>query len=511
MKTHLFIFAFTLLSFSISAQDWSPVNLTDKHNYRLDNDDIITQTIWQTNYSVNGTDSTFQLNKTFCDSCVTIAGDSFYAQRNLPRFFGYSVTKTAAGICNFRDPGSKMIKLYSQLNDSWLFDTINNVTATVIFSGTGNVLGNSDSIKTFLLSTADTVQLSKNYGITIWPNGYSQNSYYKLQGIHGRDIGVLVPRLKDYFDFNIGDMFEYQSTYQSCSGGSTINHLIRKYTITSVYVNGDTTIYHANGIVKHDYTTYNPWPPVTGIYYYPLSYDMYVIDSAQHLGNLFNGEMVVSDGRTMGWFCSSGDYIGASVYPFGIPPLAGTRLFVDSIGVEAIGLGIYNDISYQDLITIPFDYYQPIPQSTDTLTPQNPLYSLTNLAVLKKGLGQVAGFFDVNFEGNYYEHLSAYRKGNDTVGVFTTDDVLNGVEIAANEIPTFHVYPNPSAGIMTVELPANANAVVTIIDLQGRVVKTIANVSGQVSLQTDDVADGVYLLEVESPLGKSQQKIVIRR
>jgi hypothetical protein len=508
MKTRLLI-SFVLISCFASAQDWSPVNLTDKYNYRLDNDPVITQTTWQTNYSVNGSDTTFFFNTTFCDSCVTIAGDSFYAQRNLPRFFGYRVLKTAGGICNFRDPGSRMIELFAQLNDTWLFDTLNNVTAQVIFSGTSFVMNNSDSVKTLLLSSGDTVQFSKNYGITIWPNGYAQNSYYRLAGIHGRNVGVLVPRTTDYFDFNIGDMFEYESTNQSCSGGSTIYHYIRKYTITSANVNGDTTIYHANGLLKEEYTTYNPWPPTAGVNYYPISYDIYVIDSALHLGNLFNGEMVVSEGRTMVWACTGGDYIGSNVYPFATP-LAGTRLFVDSIGVEAIGLGIYNDISYQDLINIPFDAYQPISQSSDTLTPLfYPPYSFTNLAILKKGLGQVAGFFDVNFEGNYYEHLSAYRKGNDTVGVFTTDDILLGVTTVTNDIAV-NIYPNPSAGTMTVELPVHTNVDIHITDLQGRVVKTFANLSGQVSLQADDLADGIYLLQITSAEGSTQRKIVIR-
>lgn len=510
MKLKLLVFCLSLLSSFLSAQDWSPVNLTDKYNYRLDNDAIITQTIWQTNYSTNGTDSTFQLNRTFCDSCVTIGGDSFYAQQNLPRFFGASFSKTATGICNFRNPGSKTVKLYAQLNDTWLFDTTNNVTAQVIFCGTGNVLGNIDSVKTILLSTNDTVQLSKNYGITIWPNGYAQNSYYRLQGIHGRNIGVLVPRMTDYFDFNIGDMFEYESTNQACSGGSTIYHVIRKYTITSANVNGDTISYHASGIAREEYTTYNPWPPYSGVNYYPVSYDIYVIDSVGHLGNLFNGEMTGSEGRAMVWVCNTGDYIGSSVFlNQNVSLLAGTRLFVDSIGVEAIGLGIYDDISYQDLTAIQFDYYQSIPQSTDTLTPNNPLYGPTNLAVLKKGLGQVAGFWDMNFEGNYYEHLSAYRKGNDTVGVFTPDDILLADPQLENSLISINAYPNPTSGAINIQLPVGTNADISIRDPQGRIVKTFGKQSGQITLQAGDLADGIYLLDVRSSLGNAQQKIVI--
>lgn len=473
----------------------------------MDNDAIITQTTWQTNYSVNGSDTIFQLNRTFCDSCVTIAGDSFYAQRNLPRFFGYSVTKTAAGICNFRDPGSKMIRLYSQLNDNWLFDTINSITAQVVFCGTGNVLGNIDSIKTILLSTNDTVQLSKNYGITIWPNGYSQNSYYKLQGIHGRDIGVLVPRMRDYFDFNIGDMFEYESLHQACSSTSFIHSVTRKFIINGINVIGDTTIYHASGHEKDYYTDYST---TQGTNYNTINYDIYVIDSAQHLGNLFNGEMVASEGRTMVRQCGNGDYIGSSVY--GNPNTtsqAGNRLFVDSIGVEAIGLGIYNDISYQDLIYIPFDYYEPIPQSTDTLTPQVSLYAPTNLSVLKKGLGQVAGFFSMNFEGFYYEHLSAYRKGNDTVGVFTPDDILLGDFQKENSLIVINVFPNPTSGEINIQLPVGTNADISILDLQGRIVKSFTNQSGPITLQAADLADGIYMLDVRSPLGNVQQKIEI--
>jgi hypothetical protein len=513
MKKQLLFLCFALTACYASAQEWSPVNLTDKYNYRLDNDPVITQTTWQTNFSVNGSDTTFFFNKTFCDTCVTIYGgpiwcDTCYAQRNLPRFFGYTVLKTAGGICNFRDPGSRMIELFAQLNDTWLFDTLNNITAQVIFSGTGNVLSNSDSVKTLLLSSGDTVQFSKNYGVTIWPNGYGQNSYYRLAGIHGRNIGELVPRTNEYFDFNVGDMFEYESHYQACNASPVIHSVIRKYTITSATVNGDTIMYHVTGNAKDHYSNNNPWNPYSGTSHFLFSYDIYVVDSAGHVGNLFNGEMVGSEGRTMSTACSGlGDYTGPSFPVTGIS-LAGTYLFKDSIGIDAIGLGVDGDISYYGLETTLFDAFQVYSQSGDTLIPYLVSFTSTSIVVLKKGLGQVSGLFE-DFESYYSEHLTAYRKGNDTVGVFTTDDVLNGIS-AANETAAINVYPNPSSGTMTVELPVNANTDIHITDLQGRVVKTFTHLGGQTAIHAGDLADGTYLLQISSAEGNTQQKIVIK-
>lgn len=496
-----------LFSFSLSAQNWSPVSLTDKYNYRLDNDVVVTQTIWQSGFSLSGIDTTFQFNKISCDTCINISGGpasctTCYVQDHSPVFFGYSLVKNASGWTNFRNPGSRTINLFAALNDTWLFDTTNNVTAQVIFTGTTNVIGFPDSVKTILLSSGDTVQYSKNFGITIWPNGYGQNNYFRLVGIHGRNIGILVPRMTDYFDFQIGDMFEYWMRTSSCGNTSLQYTDERKYTITGVQHNGDTTIYQAHGLHRTSWVDWQ-WPITSGVYSGPLNYTITVIDSAGHLGNCFNHNLVESQARTMALWCNGTDYYGQ--YPF--PPFNSvfntTHLFVDSIGIEGIGLG--TNVDMQDL-AYQYDYLQSFPGS-DTL--YDGYGGMSNQVILKKGLGQVSGFYTCHFECEYDEYMVAYRKGMDTVGVFTPDNLMDGTHEPLVENQHIRVFPNPSSGSINVSLREDVQTEICITDLQGRIIKRFNKMSGPVVLDVSDLPNGIYLLVASTGEISSQQKIVI--
>jgi hypothetical protein len=71
MKYVLPTFAFSILFGLCSAQNWAPLNLTDKYNYRLGSTAFITNTLWVDSVTVTGTDSVFHLNRivTACDTC----------------------------------------------------------------------------------------------------------------------------------------------------------------------------------------------------------------------------------------------------------------------------------------------------------------------------------------------------------------------------------------------------------------------------------------------------------
>ena len=73
-----------------------------------------------------------------------------------------------------------------------------------------------------------------------------------------------------------------------------------------------------------------------------------------------------------------------------------------------------------------------------------------------------------------------------------------GVANVANGIGEFKVYPNPSSGIFTIELPvANNNAAATITDIMGRVIvsRHIGNTQ-TATLDLSDLASGNYVLQV---------------
>ena len=92
---------------------------------------------------------------------------------------------------------------------------------------------------------------------------------------------------------------------------------------------------------------------------------------------------------------------------------------------------------------------------------------------------------------------------------------LAGVE-DYNGIEDLNVYPNPATDRLTVEfsLPQAERVTVQLLDLTGKVLRqsTEEGIDGvnQVRLDLDGVAKGLYLLEVNTPNGKSVRKVNVQ-
>ena len=92
----------------------------------------------------------------------------------------------------------------------WIYDTIQNVTAEITEKTYSTVLGLTDSIQTIILSNGDSIVLSKNHGIVKYPAISGTNQYYRLIGLERNIVaGTKIPNFFDFFNYNIGDEFEY--------------------------------------------------------------------------------------------------------------------------------------------------------------------------------------------------------------------------------------------------------------------------------------------------------------
>ncbi len=68
------------------------------------------------------------------------------------------------------------------------------------------------------------------------------------------------------------------------------------------------------------------------------------------------------------------------------------------------------------------------------------------------------------------------------------------------------VYPNPVKSVLNVKNAKNAD--ITIINLDGRVVKSVKNVS---SVNVSDLADGMYTVTIRDGKSVSQQKVLVAK
>jgi hypothetical protein len=505
LKKH-FLNALLIFLFHFSfSQNWSVINLSDKFNYRLNNDQIITATVWADSFQLNGADTILFLNRIMCDTCVTIIGgpnpcDTCYAAKNRPQFFQRQVSVSPNGIVNFLDTGNVVLNTLANLNDSWVFDSTWNVSATVISLGMDSVFGNFDSVKTILLSSGDTIILSQNFGVLQFPKGYGQNSYYRLVGIEGRNLGEQVPKFSDFFNFDIGDMFEYHdigyfvygcqgiiSDYQGCN-------IIRKYLVVNKNISGDTISYQIQGNrIQYCFALGMPWIRDTCIDLINET-DTY-IDSSDHFCNKFNREFLPLD-----YNLSADTFIFFKIYD-------ALRMRNDMHSVTTKSFGAQN-------IGTPTEYYYDtlLSQASDTLT--NAYFGGAYCAysgTYRVGLGLTDYARGACFEGSYESHLMAYRKGNDTVGIFTTDSVFTVGLSQLDHKEQIIISPNPSDNLVRISFPINNEAEVFLIDIQGKILITASINDSSIELNVSHIESGIYFITIKSSDGIFSKKVLIQR
>ncbi len=443
-KSILFLVFFFVLSLYSFSQNWSVINPTDKFNYRLDNDPIVTATIYADSSALFGSDSVYYLNRVMCNTCATVIGgpdacNTCYSRKNMPQFMQRKCVISNSGIINFRDTANIILNMLAMVNDTWLLDSNWNVSATVISIQFDSVFGNSDSTKTILLSTGDTIILSKNFGILLYPNKYNSSSYYRLVGIEGRNLGEHVPNFWDFFDFDIGDMFEYQGQLafeDNCTWDiMSYCSFIKKYWITGKLINSDTLTYQISGIY------YQNCQVIFGSNFciggFPYSGSEQYIDSTNHWLNKYKGETIrLRD-------------IVPPYYPDNVPcdnndsAYNSLVLAQDAHGLQSKLLGRYSPDSM-----LCYDFvHNALNNLSDTLFTA---IHVGYYVVAKVGLGVTIFQNSGCFERDHWEQLIAYRKGNDTVGVFSNDSYLLGLKEDVKMNDEINIFPNPAQTSITI-------------------------------------------------------------
>lgn len=481
------------------------INSVDKFNYRLDNDEVVTATIWADSVQVTGNDSVFFLNRIMCDTCVTIVGgpnpcDTCYAAKNRPQFFQRQVSVLSNGVVNLRDTGNIVIKTLANLNDSWLFDSIQNISATVIAVGMDSVLGNYDSLKTILLTSGDTIKIFQNFGVGQYPYHYGLNSYYRLVGIEGRGVGEQVPKFADFFDFDVGDMFEFHRN--TASGGTClISESVHKFTVASKMMYPDSITYNIQGYYSlHEHWDVGfPCQNFSNHTYGIISSIITFKDSAGHFANAYNNTVINKNNIFNSFYGTS-----YPIYGVFLPTECGpVILLVDSNNKMSKSFFQHTDYFTYNTIS-----YYPIDSSySDTL---NPCFACASdlTGTLTAGLGQTSYLFNTGFYLEK-EFLAAYRKGIDTVGEFTPDSFFTSGFDENTFTDQFVIYPNPSTSFLNISFPIQTKAEISFADLQGKILKHKLISTEKVEIDVSQIENGLYFLLIKTIDGIFSKKIIV--
>ena len=91
-----------------------------------------------------------------------------------------------------------------------------------------------------------------------------------------------------------------------------------------------------------------------------------------------------------------------------------------------------------------------------------------------------------------------------------TSSLLN---VQANELANVIVYPNPTQGILTIQLPENRpeKTMLRLFDIQGRNILSKESSNAKETLNIENLSDGIYMLSIQNGHLKTTKKIILNR
>ena len=102
-----------------------------------------------------------------------------------------------------------------------------------------------------------------------------------------------------------------------------------------------------------------------------------------------------------------------------------------------------------------------------------------------------------------YQTIGNYGKGA-TVN-FSTDGTMSTTEFGKNGL---EVYPNPSTGIVHVELKTKSQ--IEVMDMAGRKLYTKDHNSGKATLDLSGFGKGTYVVKINDGTSISTRKVIIK-
>lgn len=207
----------------VPAQEWALLNPAYRYNYSNDGTDTISNQIRVMGMDTLGVDSiryTLNLIGVVCDTCPAILGgpcNGCFVWVDQPQFLGYDCIRVGND-WHFNGRDTFLLRTNGEVGETWPLDPAGTTMATVDAEWEQELLGVNDTLRRILLSSGDTLLLSRSFGIVRFP-GMSGN--YQLIGVEGAGIGRSLPDPLSFFDYNSGDELTYKivNTYTASPPG----------------------------------------------------------------------------------------------------------------------------------------------------------------------------------------------------------------------------------------------------------------------------------------------------
>jgi hypothetical protein len=501
---HLILLLALGIQFTSLAQNWKVFNANYRYNYKFNNSGLVSQVIFaDSTKTVNGNTEHY-LNRigVVCNgNCPTLTQtptSPVVIVPNMPQFLQRKIVESSYGSVSLRDTAKIEFPPSIQVNQTWLFDSVNTISATCINVGIKMLFGIADSVKTVLVGSADTLVLSKQFGIVQFPELYNKNKYYLLVGIENSAsydstalYGEKVPNDWDFARFKAGTEFMYRSYREgTCPLGRFVNCYLSKKRINTFQILPDGFHYSTT-----DYRTSCDFslasPPVANTVTYSIA-----SLSGKSLSNRMYPGQIISTGMDYQIAISGNGSIITPVYNI-------VRYSTDTLGnfVKSAGYywGSFPSLSYLKKT----DNYFGLQYNSDgTLTSHN-LGRVTEIFVT--GIGSVMSRY-WRFCDLRDDWITGIRFNGQLI---SGDENFVSIKNIAADNSTLRLYPNPFSSVLNVQKSGTEVSLLKIQNVLGQVVREQTLMEEQSGVPTSDLSAGIYLVTIiENGQVVMQQKLV---
>jgi hypothetical protein len=145
--------------------------------------------------------------------------------------------------------------------------------------------------------------------------------------------------------------------------------------------------------------------------------------------------------------------------------------------------------------------------STTGMAPED--FTMLNSSVIEAPVAWTTETFDLSAYDNMEVYVAIQCVSQDAF-VFMIDDLMvsSTVGIEENEMSNINIYPNPANNVVNISSDVDMKTV-RIVNYTGQVVYTENAYSNSLSINTSNLAKGVYVLQLETASGWSSQKLII--
>lgn len=487
---------FTLLSNGQTNFDWYPFKPNTYYNYTVDSSANPIAAVIKIDSTSAGTPFFYHLNKivTNCDTChnALLANDTYdstYVLNNQAQFAGHGFVKLSNSSFYFKGSKSFVLFPHAGIGTSWIFDSLQNISAAIVLKNIQTIFGQSDSVSYIKRSTQDTLILSKSHGIIQFPIKTISTHKIKLVGIESSTAsGIRLKRFHDFFNFNPGDIFQYAFTEEDYNILPPLfKYGNERWDILSVNNYPDSI---CCSIKKTYFDSVKYGGSIPSITAYTQTVALTFIDSIQHVANLYPQQEIL-------------------VNPY----------FLFNNGIKHIhkirlGLTASNRLTKTFGQICPYQFLSNGVSGAAMQTAFPNVFLNKNSVKLvgrevTEGLGFTSELYN-DYDKIYQRCLIGYKKGSEISGtIYESNPVYIKTNLSQD---VFFVYPNPVTDKIMIRGTFNTETVLSLINSFGEQIsfQSVTPHNNLYYLDTQQFANGLYFIVISNPNFREIKKIIIQ-